>query len=43
MEKHHGKIWFESDTNKGTTFLSACPAGYNIPISLPQQASVPMS
>ncbi|RFZ94505.1 sensor histidine kinase [Mucilaginibacter conchicola] len=25
MEKHHGKIWFESDVDKGTTFFISLP------------------
>jgi two-component system sensor histidine kinase VicK len=44
MEKHHGRIWFESDTNIGTTFFISLPLSvYNVTTGLPQQGSVPVS
>lgn len=44
MEKHHGRIWFESDTNIGTTFFISLPLSvYNLTTGLPQQRRVPMS
>jgi two-component system sensor histidine kinase VicK len=44
MEKHNGKIWFESDANIGTTFfISLRLANHNMPTDLPQQVSVPMA
>jgi two-component system sensor histidine kinase VicK len=44
MEKHNGKIWFESDANIGTTFfISLRLVNHNMPTDLPQQVSVPMA
>jgi len=44
MEKHHGKIWFQSDVNMGTTFFISLPITvYNNPNDLPKQVSQPMS
>nr|WP_067058359.1 tetratricopeptide repeat-containing sensor histidine kinase [Mucilaginibacter sp. L294] len=44
MEKHHGRIWFESDTNIGTTFFISLPISvYKAASDLPQQGSVPVA
>jgi two-component system sensor histidine kinase VicK len=44
MEKHHGRIWFESDTNIGTTFFISLPLSvYNVTTGLPQQGSIPVA
>ncbi|MBD1384924.1 tetratricopeptide repeat-containing sensor histidine kinase [Mucilaginibacter rigui] len=44
MEKHHGRIWFESDTNIGTTFFISLPISvYNLSTGSPQQGSIPVS
>ncbi|MBB5394399.1 signal transduction histidine kinase [Mucilaginibacter sp. AK015] len=42
MEKHNGKIWFESNANVGTTFfISLRVTPINAPANLPQQLSEP--
>jgi two-component system sensor histidine kinase VicK len=42
MEKHHGKIWFESDINIGTTFFISLPLlRSKVQASLLQEVSVP--
>jgi len=44
MDKHHGRIWFESDTNIGTTFFISLPISvYKAASDLPQQGSVPVA
>ncbi len=44
MEKHHGRIWFESDTNIGTTFFISLPIlVYKAASGLPQQGSIPVA
>ncbi|GGH06025.1 hypothetical protein GCM10007352_10110 [Mucilaginibacter phyllosphaerae] len=44
MEKNHGKIWFESDINIGTTFFISLPlVSRHKPNGLPQQVSIPVS
>jgi two-component system sensor histidine kinase VicK len=44
MEKHHGRIWFESDTNIGTTFFISLPLSvYKVPNDLSQQGSIPVA
>ncbi|TWR31334.1 hypothetical protein FPZ43_02330 [Mucilaginibacter pallidiroseus] len=45
MEKHNGKIWFESNQDAGTTFFISLP--FNIPgvqqNGLPQKVTIPVS
>ncbi|MES2265821.1 MAG: ATP-binding protein [Bacteroidota bacterium] len=44
MDKHHGKIWFESNTNIGTTFFISLPIiSRSVPTDLPKQVSEPVS
>ncbi|MGY4536400.1 two-component system sensor histidine kinase VicK [Mucilaginibacter sp. UYNi724] len=44
MEKHHGKIWFESEPNIGSTFFISLPIiSRSIPTDLPEQVSEPMA
>ncbi|TSD66858.1 GHKL domain-containing protein [Inquilinus sp. KBS0705] len=44
MEKHNGKIWFDSEINQGTTFYISLPLSTaNNPANLPQQVSVPVA
>jgi two-component system sensor histidine kinase VicK len=43
MEKHHGSIWFESDTTVGTTFYISLPLSEsNVKPILPKEVSVPV-
>ncbi|MFD0764863.1 ATP-binding protein [Mucilaginibacter lutimaris] len=44
MDKHHGKIWFESNANIGTTFFISLPIiSRSVPTDLPKQVSEPVS
>ncbi len=44
MEKHYGKIWFESESNIGSTFFISLPIiSRSVPTDLPKQVSEPMA
>ncbi|TFF36648.1 tetratricopeptide repeat-containing sensor histidine kinase [Mucilaginibacter psychrotolerans] len=44
VEKHHGKIWFESSDGRGTTFFVSLPVQpSDIASSSPQKVSVPVA
>lgn len=44
MEKHHGKIWLESEPNVGTTFFISLPiVSRSVPSDSSKQVSEPMS